>query len=146
MCRMGMRDASPRQIDTAGLASADTDGSGHSPAWLIGPLGATLSDVGQIIRSSSSARASSVGGTVRPSTLGGLEIDDQLELWSAPAPSDRPGSSGRRLHLSLVETRRTNGKVPHEHIASLGSLEISQTIKDPEGNRNRVTIVYSAAR
>jgi hypothetical protein len=36
--------------------------------------------------------------------------------------------SGRRLHLSLVETRRTNGKVQHEHIASLGSLEIPQTI------------------
>jgi hypothetical protein len=36
--------------------------------------------------------------------------------------------SGRRLHLSLVETRRTNGKVRHEHIASLGSLELPQTI------------------
>jgi hypothetical protein len=51
MCRMGMRDASPHPIDTAGHASADTDGSGHSPAWLIGPFHARLSDVGEIIRS-----------------------------------------------------------------------------------------------
>jgi hypothetical protein len=36
--------------------------------------------------------------------------------------------SGRRLHLSLVETHRNKGKVRHEHIASLGSLEIPQTI------------------
>jgi hypothetical protein len=36
--------------------------------------------------------------------------------------------SGRRLHLSLVETRRTDGKVRSEHVASLGSLELPQTI------------------
>jgi hypothetical protein len=36
--------------------------------------------------------------------------------------------SGRRLCLSLVESRRINGKVRHRHIASLGSLEIPQTI------------------
>jgi flagellar motor protein MotB len=40
----------------------------------------------------SSARAISVGRAhLDAERLGGLEIDDQLELWSAPAPSDRPG-------------------------------------------------------
>jgi hypothetical protein len=38
MGRMGMRDASPHLIDTPGPASPDTDGSGPSPAWLIGPF------------------------------------------------------------------------------------------------------------
>jgi hypothetical protein len=38
--------------------------------------------------------------------------------------------SGRRLHLRLVETRRINGKVRQEHFASLGSIEIPQTIPD----------------
>jgi hypothetical protein len=28
-----------------------------------------------------------------------------------------------RLAMSLVETRRENGKVRHEHVASLGSIE-----------------------
>jgi hypothetical protein len=31
---------------------------------------------------------------------------------------------GRRLKVSLVETRRTEGKVRHEHIAGLGSVVI----------------------
>jgi hypothetical protein len=33
-----------------------------------------------------------------------------------------------RLQASLVETRQVNGKVRHEHVASLGSIEIPQTI------------------
>jgi hypothetical protein len=31
--------------------------------------------------------------------------------------------TGRRLQCSLIETRRVDGKVRHEHIASLGSIE-----------------------
>jgi hypothetical protein len=38
--------------------------------------------------------------------------------------------SGCRLHLRLVENRRINGKVRQEHFASLGSIEIPQTIPD----------------
>jgi hypothetical protein len=34
-----------------------------------------------------------------------------------------------RLQLSLVETRRANGKVRHEHIASLGSIEIPPSVE-----------------
>ena len=33
-----------------------------------------------------------------------------------------------RLQLSLVETRRVNGKVRHEHVASLGSVETPPTV------------------
>jgi hypothetical protein len=33
-----------------------------------------------------------------------------------------------RLQAGLVETRRVNGKVRHEHVASLGSIEIPQAI------------------
>ena len=40
----------------------------------------------------SSARASSDGGTVEAERLGGLEIDRQARTWSAPAPADRPAS------------------------------------------------------
>jgi hypothetical protein len=35
-----------------------------------------------------------------------------------------------RLQVSLVETRRVDGKVRHEHIAQLGSIEMSQGIAD----------------
>src|SRR5215208_4795115 len=34
-----------------------------------------------------------------------------------------------RLQVSLVETRRVDGKVRHEHIASLGSIETPQTVE-----------------
>ena len=34
----------------------------------------------------------------------------------------------RRLQASLVETRRLDGKVRHEHIASLGSVEMPLTV------------------
>ena len=40
----------------------------------------------------SSARASSVGGHVEPERLGGLEVDDELELGRLPAPAGRPAS------------------------------------------------------
>jgi hypothetical protein len=33
-----------------------------------------------------------------------------------------------RLQVSLVETRRIDGKVLHEHIAGLGSIETPPTI------------------
>jgi hypothetical protein len=36
---------------------------------------------------------------------------------------------GSRLQVSLIETHRDGGKVQHEHIASLGSIEIPQTIE-----------------
>jgi hypothetical protein len=36
--------------------------------------------------------------------------------------------NGHRLCLSLIETRRADGKVRHEHIGSLGSLEMPQTM------------------
>ena len=36
----------------------------------------------------------------------------------------------RRLQLSLVETRRINGKVRHEHVASLGAIAAPLTIAD----------------
>lgn len=39
-------------------------------------------------------------------------------------------SSPRRLHLSLVETRRVDGKVKHDHIASLGSIPVPFTTPD----------------
>jgi hypothetical protein len=35
-----------------------------------------------------------------------------------------------RLQLSLVETRRGDGKVRHEHIASLGSIALPMSIRD----------------
>jgi hypothetical protein len=35
-----------------------------------------------------------------------------------------------RLQVSVVETRRIDGKVRHEHIASLGSIEVSPSIAD----------------
>jgi hypothetical protein len=35
-----------------------------------------------------------------------------------------------RLQASLVETRRADGKVKHEHVASLGSIETPQSIAD----------------
>jgi hypothetical protein len=35
--------------------------------------------------------------------------------------------TGRRLQLSVIETRRINGKVRHEHIASLGSVALPLT-------------------
>jgi hypothetical protein len=34
-----------------------------------------------------------------------------------------------RLQLSLVENRRANGKVRHEHIASLGSVEMPPSVE-----------------
>jgi hypothetical protein len=36
--------------------------------------------------------------------------------------------SAKHLALSLVETRRVDGKVVHEHIASLGSVETPPAI------------------
>jgi hypothetical protein len=33
-----------------------------------------------------------------------------------------------RLQLSLIETRRVDGKVRHEHVASLGSIETPPTV------------------
>jgi|SRR5262244_2412646 len=36
--------------------------------------------------------------------------------------------AGRRLQVSLVETRRADGKVRHEHIASLGSIVMPTTV------------------
>lgn len=37
-------------------------------------------------------------------------------------------SSHRRLQLSLVETHREGGKVRHEHVASLGAVEVPSSI------------------
>jgi hypothetical protein len=34
----------------------------------------------------------------------------------------------RRLQVSILETRRTAGKVTNEHIASLGSIEVPMTV------------------
>jgi hypothetical protein len=34
-----------------------------------------------------------------------------------------------RLQISLIETRRIDGKVRHEHIATLGSIEISPSVE-----------------
>jgi hypothetical protein len=35
-----------------------------------------------------------------------------------------------RLQVSIVETRRVDGKVRHEHVASLGSIETPPTVAD----------------
>ena len=35
-----------------------------------------------------------------------------------------------RLQVSLVETRRINGEVRHEHIASFGSVEVPLSVED----------------
>ena len=35
-----------------------------------------------------------------------------------------------RLQVSLVETRRINGKVRHEHVASFGSVEVPPSVED----------------
>ena len=35
-----------------------------------------------------------------------------------------------RLQVSLVETRRIDGKVRHEHVASFGSIEVPPTVQD----------------
>jgi hypothetical protein len=72
--------------------------------------------------------------------------------WSLPTPSVRSGKSslqkakcdGRcryimfvrfrqtesRLQVSLVETRRIDGKVRHEHIASFGSVGVPPSVED----------------
>ena len=36
--------------------------------------------------------------------------------------------SPNRLQISIVETRRLNGRVRHEHIASLGSIEMPLSV------------------
>jgi hypothetical protein len=38
--------------------------------------------------------------------------------------------SRRRLQCSLIETRRTDGKVRHEHVAGLGAVPIDPSIAD----------------
>jgi hypothetical protein len=38
--------------------------------------------------------------------------------------------SGHRLQTSLIENRRVDGKVRHEHIASLGSITLSPSVAD----------------
>jgi hypothetical protein len=38
--------------------------------------------------------------------------------------------TARRLQVSIVETRREDGKVRHEHVAGLGSIPVPQTIAD----------------
>jgi hypothetical protein len=38
--------------------------------------------------------------------------------------------SDRRLQVSVVETRRTDGKVRHEHIAGLGSVDIPPSVRE----------------
>jgi hypothetical protein len=38
--------------------------------------------------------------------------------------------AGRRLHVSVVETRRQGSKVRHEHIASLGSIPLTMSAAD----------------
>ena len=35
-----------------------------------------------------------------------------------------------RLQVSLVETRRVDGRVQHEHVASLGSIEVPPSVED----------------
>jgi hypothetical protein len=35
-----------------------------------------------------------------------------------------------RLQVSLVETRRIDGKVRHEHVASFGSVEVPPSVED----------------
>ena len=42
----------------------------------------------------------------------------------------RARKSAKRLRLSLVETRRVNGKVHAEHVASLGLLPSAMTVND----------------
>jgi hypothetical protein len=46
--------------------------------------------------------------------------------------------SGYRLQASLIETRRVGGKVRHEHIASLGSIVMPQTVGDRIAFWNRL--------
>jgi hypothetical protein len=38
--------------------------------------------------------------------------------------------AGRRLQVSLVETRRHGGKVRHEHVAMLGSVALPAAVAD----------------
>src|SRR5262249_32521388 len=38
--------------------------------------------------------------------------------------------SDHRLQVSVVETHRADGKVRHEHIASLGSLEVPPSVRE----------------
>jgi hypothetical protein len=38
--------------------------------------------------------------------------------------------TGHRLQVSLVETRRIDGKVRHEHVASFGSVEVPPSVED----------------
>jgi hypothetical protein len=35
-------------------------------------------------------------------------------------------ATAHRLQVSIVETRRADGKIHHEHVASLGSIETRQ--------------------
>src|SRR5437868_3139094 len=69
-----------------GSASTDADGSGHSPAWLIGPLDAhprTLANYSI----TSSASAITVGGTVSPSVVAVLRLMANSNLIGACAGS-----------------------------------------------------------
>jgi len=38
--------------------------------------------------------------------------------------------AGSRLQCSLIETRRSNGKVRHEHIATLGTIDAPPSVAD----------------
>ena len=46
--------------------------------------------------------------------------------------------SGRRLQVSLVETRRLDAKVRHEHVASLGSIAVPPSVADRVAFWNRL--------
>jgi hypothetical protein len=39
-------------------------------------------------------------------------------------------SARRRLQASLIETRRVEGKVRHEHVAALGAIDTEQSVSD----------------
>jgi hypothetical protein len=50
--------------------------------------------------------------------------------------------TGRRLQCSLIETRRANGKVQHEHIGSLGAVPISPLSRRPSRS-SRASVVLA---
>jgi len=53
-----------------------------------------------------------------------------IEVGPAHARFARFRHTKRRLQVSLVETRRDDGRVLHEHIASLGSVETPPSVDE----------------
>src|SRR6516165_12717106 len=110
-----MRYESPRRW-LRGPASTDGDGLGHSPAWLIGPSGATL---GRRPDHSitSSARASNVAGISTPIVLAVCRLMTSSNLVACII--------GKSAAFSPLRMVRRIGSVAHQP-AGFGKITIGE--------------------